>query len=289
MKKKSVQLAIVVISIFCIVCIEFVQFTTVIQDNNKQNDNIIIDNKTNHMSGCIDITVEEAWYLLSNTSNGIQLPIDVRTDEEWENDFIKSQPPEYPRHHCLYDWDNISILNDFIKKYDQQELVLYCKSGGRSRYAAQLLVENGFNGTVYNMLGGIIAWKTKGFPVRNNTKPETPIITGPSRAKISTEIEFSVVTTDKENDDIQYIINWSDENEKVCIGPYHSGDNIYFYNNWSEKGQYTVDICAIDIYGKESECTTLKIRMEKNYNNRYLELIFEMLTVLFEFYSNQAT
>ena len=31
----------------------------------------------------IDITVEEAWEMLNDTSNGIQYPIDVRSDSEW--------------------------------------------------------------------------------------------------------------------------------------------------------------------------------------------------------------
>ena len=280
MAKKSVQRALVVFSILCILCIELTYIDMTHHEYNGLIDNVDTERNVCQMSGCIDITVEEAWYLISNTSNGIQIPIDVRTDEEWENDFIDSAPPEYPRHHNVYEWENISILDSFIEQYNQKELILYCKSGGRSKYAAQLLTQNGFNGTLYNMLGGIIAWKTKGFPVRNNTKPEAPTIIGPSRGKIKTDIEFSVVTTDLENDNVNYIINWSMEHEKLCLGPYNPQDEIYISYNWSETGRYTVDICARDIYGKESECATLKIRIDYDTDNVYAELIAKIFNLL---------
>ena len=38
-----------------------------------------------------------------------------------------------------------------------ENLIVYCQSGGRSRSAAQFLVDNGHEG-VYNMLGGYSAW-----------------------------------------------------------------------------------------------------------------------------------
>ncbi|MCK4482758.1 right-handed parallel beta-helix repeat-containing protein, partial [Candidatus Bathyarchaeota archaeon] len=44
------------------------------------------------------------------------------------------------------------------------EILVYCHSGGRSAAASQILVDNGFL-YVYNMLGGIIAWISEGYPV----------------------------------------------------------------------------------------------------------------------------
>ena len=43
--------------------------------------------------GYIDISSQEAWELLSSTSNGIQFPIDVRTYDEWINERIDTPYP----------------------------------------------------------------------------------------------------------------------------------------------------------------------------------------------------
>ena len=47
---------------------------------------------------------------------------------------------------------------------------MYCKSGGRSRTASETLAQHDFS--VYNMLGGINAWKEK---FATSTATPTPI------------------------------------------------------------------------------------------------------------------
>jgi rhodanese-related sulfurtransferase len=117
----------------------------------------------------IDITVEEAWDLLTDTSNGIQIPIDVRTDQEWKTEHIDTPKPENPIHHSYLEWADPNILQEFISTYDGQEIIVYCKVGGRSKTAANILIENNFNGIVYNMLGGITDWKNKDYPTDGYT------------------------------------------------------------------------------------------------------------------------
>lgn len=120
----------------------------------------------------IDISVEEAWNFLNDISNGIQIPIDVRTDTEWIIEHIDTPYPENPQHHNYLEWDDPSILADFISSYDGEEIILYCKLGGRSRIAANILAENEFNGVIYNMLGGITEWKNQGYPIEGHTTLE---------------------------------------------------------------------------------------------------------------------
>lgn len=43
-----------------------------------------------------------------------------------------------------------------------KDVIVYCSNGGRSATASQTLVDNGFS-SVYNMLGGITAWKSAGY------------------------------------------------------------------------------------------------------------------------------
>jgi len=117
----------------------------------------------------IDITVDQAWDLLTTTSNGIQIPIDVRTEEEWKTEHIDTPSPENPRHHNYLEWANPNILQEFISTYNGKEIILYCGIGGRSKNAANILKENNFDGIIYNILGGITEWKNKGYPTEGYT------------------------------------------------------------------------------------------------------------------------
>ena len=45
---------------------------------------------------------------------------------------------------------------DELEAYRDHTMIVYCRSGNRSRYATRFLIENGYNAT--NMLGGIIEW-----------------------------------------------------------------------------------------------------------------------------------
>lgn len=44
-----------------------------------------------------------------------------------------------------------------LESYREQEIVVYCRSGGRSQRAASLLASNGYK-SVYNLVGGTLAW-----------------------------------------------------------------------------------------------------------------------------------
>lgn len=52
----------------------------------------------NPEKGYTDITVEQAYNSLTNTSNGIQIPIDIRTNFEWETAHIDTPYPENAQH-----------------------------------------------------------------------------------------------------------------------------------------------------------------------------------------------
>ncbi len=59
----------------------------------------------------------------------------------------------------------LTELEGRLSELDMSESILvYCGSGGRSQTASQLLIDNGFT-QVYNMLGGLTAWKAAGYAV----------------------------------------------------------------------------------------------------------------------------
>ncbi len=97
-----------------------------------------------------------------------------------------------------------------------------------------------------------------------NTPPETPTITGEPSGTTGVEYKYTFVSTDPEEDSITYCINWGDNTDEVCIGPYISGVGASANHTWSEEGDYTIMVKARDVLGAESEWATLEISMPKN-------------------------
>ena len=100
-----------------------------------------------------EITIIDKGFLQENAiGKEVQL-IDVRTQEEYESGHIG----DAVNFNII---DNASFLNQ-IESLDKDEPVyLYCKMGGRSSRAAQLLKENGFS-EIYDYSGGYNDWVTE--------------------------------------------------------------------------------------------------------------------------------
>lgn len=220
-------------------------------------------NEGNNTDKYVDITVEEAWELLNDTSNGIQYPIDVRTDSEWISAHIDAPFPEYARHHNFYEWDDPEILNEFLTTYQGKEIIVYCQSGGRSVSASNILIDNDFDGVIYNMLGGITQWISSGYPTNPNRQPEKPFISGPSSGIPGEESEFIIKTDDPDYDKVYFMINWSDGYDETLIGPYDSSEDAQIGHTWTKNGIYLIKVKAIDTYGKESEWATFEFSLSK--------------------------
>ena len=112
-----------------------------------------------------NISVNEAWMLLQNTSNGIQIPIDIRTFKDFINERIDTPSSfEQPK------WFGEKLFNQILTRsiymifYRGKEIILYSQDDDASTDVAQLLIDNKFTGTIYNMVGGINAWKNAGLP-----------------------------------------------------------------------------------------------------------------------------
>jgi rhodanese-related sulfurtransferase len=94
--------------------------------------------------------------MIKKSKHSDLLILDVRTEAE------------YSVTH-LYDAVQLSYedLEESISKIDEYKdniIIVYCKSGARSKNSSQLLVDEGFS-NVYNMEGGILAWIDAGYPV----------------------------------------------------------------------------------------------------------------------------
>lgn len=93
------------------------------------------------------ITVDDLKVVFKKDKN-IQL-LDVRTSSETKNGIIFDA---LQVNMISSDFESRAIEVLDIKK----PVYVYCRSGGRSKIAASVLVDNGFN--VYNVKGGYKAW-----------------------------------------------------------------------------------------------------------------------------------
>jgi len=97
------------------------------------------------------ISPEEVNEIIKNGED--YLILDVRSKEEYDPGHLEGA--------MLFP---VSELEDRLDELPvDKPIIVYCKSGGRSRTAANILVENGLT-QVYDM-GGINSWTAEGYPV----------------------------------------------------------------------------------------------------------------------------
>jgi rhodanese-related sulfurtransferase len=115
--------------------------------NSKTSDNA-------EASGKVEEVDAVTFKNLVASGNGIVL--DVRTPEEVAQGII---PDAY-----VIDIYQSGFEEKLQSLPKDKEVYVYCAVGGRSRQAADILLNNGFS-KVYNLSGGIVDWKKNGFEV----------------------------------------------------------------------------------------------------------------------------
>jgi outer membrane protein assembly factor BamB len=108
--------------------------------------------------------------------------------------------------------------------------------------------------------------------------PNTPVITGSASGLIRHSYIYNFVTTDPENDAIEYWVEWGDGGNTGWLGPHQSGEAINLSYTWMEQGTYTIKCKARDSQGWESGWGTLKVTMPLSYDPphfRFLEWLLE--------------
>lgn len=119
---------------------------------------IVMKRKSIHLfypTGIKNISVNEAYNVLKTER---PLLLDVRNIEEYEVSHLEGA--------LRYD-------SDMFKQADTSKTIItYCTVGVRSAKLTKELQENGFS-KIYNMDGGIIEWKNKGYDVVDMTEKPT--------------------------------------------------------------------------------------------------------------------
>jgi len=104
-------------------------------------------------TGANQLSPQEAT-LLINRADAIVL--DIRNVDEWNAGHISGA-----RHIAL---DQLERQISTLEKLKTTPLIVVCQSGGRSGSACGILKKHGFE-KIYNLAGGLIAWRDAGFPV----------------------------------------------------------------------------------------------------------------------------
>ncbi len=114
------------------------------------------------ISGCVstttpekaqytDVSIQQAKEMIDR---GDVLILDVRTQEEYDAGHIKNST-----------LIPVQVLDKRLNELPRDKKILvYCKAGGRSAQASEILVNNGFK-EIYNMKGGITDWTNAGYDV----------------------------------------------------------------------------------------------------------------------------
>jgi len=119
-------------------------------------------------NGCIDKRAEDIYKMLTEEPSQIIL-LDVRTEAEYEEEHIQIEGVETKNIPLSEIEERLNELNK------SKVLIVYCRSGARSRQACEILAQHNF--TVFNLEGGITAWKAAGYPTTAFNPSPTPVST----------------------------------------------------------------------------------------------------------------
>ena len=101
------------------------------------------------------IDVGTAYGMITGGAHPNLVILDVRTKGEYDSGHIYGA--------TLIPVTELQARIGELASHVNDEILVYCGSGGRSKTASGILDSNGFT-KVYNMLGGITAWNSAGYP-----------------------------------------------------------------------------------------------------------------------------
>jgi hypothetical protein len=78
-----------------------------------------------------------------------------------------------------------------------------------------------------------------------NNPPTTPDISGPQAGSKNIDYEYTAVSTDADDDTIQYLFDW-DDGTNTTTDFYANGTAVSVSHNWSTWGFYTLSVTAYD-------------------------------------------
>jgi VCBS repeat-containing protein len=90
---------------------------------------------------------------------------------------------------------------------------------------------------------------------QQNREPTRPTITGAQVIHVpNRDYDYEISTTDPDEDNVFYYVDWADGTFEDWNGPYKSGQNVTMTHSWPPATKlYEIQVKAKDIYGAESD------------------------------------
>lgn len=120
-------------------------------------------------SGFENVSVQEAKKMVEK---GDVFILDVRTPDEFNSSHIKGATLIPISNAFGSNLSSDNLLKARIDEVPKKKILVYCRTGRRSDTASTMLVNAGYL-QVYNMAGGITAWRDAGYPVVSSEDKES--------------------------------------------------------------------------------------------------------------------
>jgi hypothetical protein len=181
--------------------------------------------------------------------------------------------PDGDKLYYMFDWGN-GEFSEWIGPFASDEV---CTAShiwynvGTFNIKAKALDENGYESDWSRPLKIQIL----------NFPPDIPTIIGRSWLLPKISYIFKINTTEPENEDVFFLIDWGDGNVEEWIGPYSSGEKITLSHKYITKGNYIINVTARDINGfvSDTQQKPIKVSFSRSriIRNPFIFTIFEKL------------
>ena len=121
-----------------------------------------------------------------------------------------------------------------------------------------------------------------------NRPPLPPTLTGPTDGNRNISYVFNVATTDPDEDNVRYVLQWGDGSQNTSIF-FSNGHKMQTTHQWSAWGFYTIQAHAQDTSNVTSDVSEIMIAIDVQYvgNQGYL-INTDSVGPFDAFYSNQT-
>lgn len=166
-------------------------------------------------------------------------------DDRLQNDFnIYGYPT------CFFDGGYKVLVGGVTNENDIERRIEQC--GGRDVHELNLSISLEWKNGEIEISVNI----TNNQESSDNRPPSEPIITGPSSGKKNDEQTFIFKSTDPENQNVYYWIEWGDDSSPKWNGPFDSGAEAQISHTWSERNKFIIEAKTKDSDGIESDWST---------------------------------
>jgi cytochrome oxidase Cu insertion factor (SCO1/SenC/PrrC family) len=178
---------------------------------------------------------------------------------------VSSTDPNDDKVKYMVNWGDGGISNwtDFGESGWKATFSHVYKEPGQ--YTIKVLVRDVDHHPLYNPMESENTY-TVTIKKEENKPPSKPVITGPTEVEKGKGYYYTFVSTDPNNDKVEYYIEFGDEvYSNGWVGPLNSGEPLEIYYEWyQDYGDHIIRAKARDEKGAESEWATLKVTVPKN-------------------------